>query len=50
MSTHPDWKSAMTRYRHRLQFGSFITPANTGPTRTVGLAVLSEQVARLGLH
>src|SRR4051812_36927230 len=44
MTTHPDGSSATTRYGHRLQFGSFITPANADPARTVDLAVLSEQV------
>ncbi|HEX2075097.1 MAG TPA: LLM class flavin-dependent oxidoreductase [Geodermatophilus sp.] len=33
-----------TGYGHPLQFGSFITPATADPARTVGLAVLSEQV------
>lgn len=33
----------MTDYGHPLLFGSFITPANADPARTVGLAVLAEQ-------
>src|SRR3954453_21161854 len=35
---------AASRYGHPPQFGSFITPTNADPDRTVGLAVLSEQV------
>ncbi|MFI5497395.1 LLM class flavin-dependent oxidoreductase [Actinoplanes sp. NPDC051859] len=31
-------------YGHRLQFGSFLTPSHAESARTVGLAVLSEQV------
>lgn len=34
----------MTDYGHDLSFGSFLTPANGEPSRTVGLAVLAEQV------
>ncbi len=33
----------MTDYGHTLQFGSFITPSNADPQRTVGLAVASER-------
>ncbi|MGY1814835.1 LLM class flavin-dependent oxidoreductase [Blastococcus sp. SYSU D00820] len=44
MSRHPEEGTATTRYGHRLEFGSFITPASADPARTVGLAVLSEQV------
>ncbi|MCV2490738.1 LLM class flavin-dependent oxidoreductase [Geodermatophilus sp. YIM 151500] len=33
----------MTDYRHELQFGSFITPANADPRHTVELAVASER-------
>jgi alkanesulfonate monooxygenase SsuD/methylene tetrahydromethanopterin reductase-like flavin-dependent oxidoreductase (luciferase family) len=35
---------ASSSYGHPLQFGSFITPANADPARTVRLAVLSEHV------
>jgi alkanesulfonate monooxygenase SsuD/methylene tetrahydromethanopterin reductase-like flavin-dependent oxidoreductase (luciferase family)/hemerythrin-like domain-containing protein len=35
---------ATSAYGHPLQFGSFVTPANADPARTVELAVLSEQV------
>jgi alkanesulfonate monooxygenase SsuD/methylene tetrahydromethanopterin reductase-like flavin-dependent oxidoreductase (luciferase family) len=34
----------VTDYGHPLQFGSFLTPSNADPARTVDLAVLSEQV------
>ncbi|MHA6627398.1 LLM class flavin-dependent oxidoreductase [Pseudonocardia sichuanensis] len=34
----------MTDYGHPLLFGSFLTPAAADPERTVGLAVLSEQL------
>jgi alkanesulfonate monooxygenase SsuD/methylene tetrahydromethanopterin reductase-like flavin-dependent oxidoreductase (luciferase family) len=34
----------MTDYGHPLSFGSFTTPTNADPDRTVGLAVLAEQV------
>lgn len=37
-------RTAKSGYGHQLLFGSFITPANADPSRTVGLAVLSEQV------
>jgi alkanesulfonate monooxygenase SsuD/methylene tetrahydromethanopterin reductase-like flavin-dependent oxidoreductase (luciferase family) len=40
----PDRQAATNTYGHPLHFGSFVTPANTDPGRTVGLAVLSEQV------
>src|SRR5512146_2917446 len=35
---------SMTDYGHGLLFGSFITPANADPGRTVELAVLSERL------
>jgi alkanesulfonate monooxygenase SsuD/methylene tetrahydromethanopterin reductase-like flavin-dependent oxidoreductase (luciferase family) len=45
MSTTPTGaETARSAYGHQLQFGSFITPSTTEPGRTVGLAVLSEQV------
>lgn len=34
----------MSDYGHDLVFGSFVTPSNDDPDRTVGVAVLSEQV------
>ena len=34
----------MSDYGHPLLFGSFITPANADPARTVGLAVLAEEI------
>lgn len=34
----------MSDYGHDLVFGSFVTPSNGDPDRTVGVAVLSEQV------
>ncbi|GLY24209.1 LLM class flavin-dependent oxidoreductase [Micromonospora sp. NBRC 101691] len=37
-------QQATSAYGHPLRFGSFVTPTNSDPARTVGLAVLSEQV------
>ncbi|MFI6259983.1 LLM class flavin-dependent oxidoreductase [Micromonospora zamorensis] len=34
----------MSDYGHDLVFGSFVTPSNDDPDRTVGVAVLSEQI------
>src|SRR4051794_28229671 len=36
-------QAATSVYGHPLQFGSFVTPSNADPARTVGLAALSEQ-------
>ncbi|WP_432056241.1 LLM class flavin-dependent oxidoreductase [Streptomyces sp. bgisy022] len=45
MTTRPAAdEHSLSAYGHPLRFGSFITPANTDPARTVDLAVLSEQV------
>jgi alkanesulfonate monooxygenase SsuD/methylene tetrahydromethanopterin reductase-like flavin-dependent oxidoreductase (luciferase family) len=43
-TSRPGVQTPLSAHVHPLQFGSFVTPANTDPERTVGLAVLSEQV------
>lgn len=43
-AAHEPLPDAVTRYGHRLRFGSFVTPSAGDPARTVELAVLSETV------
>src|SRR5215217_4815977 len=43
ITTRTGGQPATSAYGHPLQFGSFVTPTNSDPARTVGLAVLSEQ-------